>query len=1325
MFAETLRVILILSVVLFTLLPIAAKADAGQKQPTRLDHDQKPASIARIALYPLSYSQYSQYHDNGQEMAQLLTSLLMIELSKGILYELVDRSHVDTLFAEKALMKANGLGSIEKLPLSDLTLVGSLFASEQDRSFSLRLVNNRTGEILGAPRFNFTLDTIEEVIKQSVIFIDPLVENVRSKVIPEKQQKIAFGHFIDISENESALNQGRDITQRLISAFVDKNDYSVLTRTQIFPLVFEQYLRLVQYSDEYQDAVRQNLNTLVYGKYRVNGANSKHRLSLYLYIDNIKAGRDLVVLHARNWNEAYQVIYDAILKHMKPNNKVNANDNAGSQKLLAKVSTNPKPANPIRDFMGSRRDSSIERSDFNRMGGTKQASKIYQLLLEQQYLVSYGESLIFNIDKKSDQVFNRPYALSLGDLDPDVTIQVFEKLRQTYFKPGSQINISKSRSQRSSYATTKAMYTQFVDHKRHNIEALIHFAIARTASNMSIYKTKALPEVEFNSVAHQETESRRLSNLEIAVDGFAASVYLDHHYLKAMVLLGHSLCQLQIGRCDAGKLIHSWVVDQTIAEKLEGRAGAAFSDRRKVDAMERMIFLAADAVDRVDEAKLSRTFSLTYSLDKYLIKKSQQKLKDLLTSSAGPIPKADLAKAIFGYEALIREYCRRGIKIRKPEEYVNEVEEFITLAQHSEEAALLIKSLLEGIAADYPEVYPYLIGNAQGQAPFLTKAQDEMVSKVVAGKMVPARISRFMIVALNLFEARVSAGDIDAAKLYIQYFIDHYGLTPDTALDFAYLYQRVGEMAKSVEILKGHGRTSFSIRDFTVERFNGHYETKAFDNGRLIFINKEKQDHYFVYQVTTKDQLKPGAFVYDLGEKPIKWSMYFKGIKSKHHSISQGGNLNDEHPDLFSFGNGARINGKRTWTSPARIKVAIPPEKSTEQGVNTEHYTQVEALDDSALNLAENQLERLFRKNFRHYMPAFDASAGVAVSGFRFETSAGPVLDEYFYNSFRQKRKLSVVKEQLFEKGFLSVTGKPLFGSVSSLKQSVIKHFPHYNDAERRSLIAALVAAKKIKQAGAAKVYQQEGHAWRLVATLTPTDAITERHFGKVVAIDTNRALICDGMGGVYSFTRIKDKWIQQQWFESQCKKIAINQNWAIIGQSEAVDVYHNENGIWHKVQTLKAGDYLIKKNKNQTFDYFGDSLAITEDTIVIGNPHGGPKRYGEVYLFSQINNQWQQTKLLQPFNSTSNFGISITAIENYIAIGDTMSGAFDSPDRGKGRVLVYGKDKTGWQFKALLVAKDRQRYTKFGGQLLLTGDKNPSLLINSNNAVFRYVLPW
>jgi len=1385
---------------------VAKKPSVTRETPEngeRLIHEQEVSGIPRIALHTLSDAQYRQNNADGAEMAEWVTSQLLSELGNSKQFELLDRSIVPALFAEKSLLLVNDYqgsmqADLEKLPVSDYTLVGSLFSGDKGKSFSLKLVSNSTGQVLGASRFYFTLDTIDASIQEARVFIEEVIANSRSIIKTKTNKIIAFGHFADISLNDAQLGQGQDITERLIEKYVNQKDYSVLSRTQTVPLLFEEYLRFLQYSDEHQESLRQESRYFVHGKYRINRQNTAYPLSIYLYIDLIHQGRELVVLHAENWDTAYERIQEAIDKFMPDGaSAISAADREASQKLFLKAlrrrgmlhyeailsGKQPPTVNDIQSFASTYKpdnlaaarehvDRSLELNPHNPLSrmalamylktegntkasgqilnaakrtpdassaelahqilanqryqsgsrisaahfepivGTENSETVFNKLLEQEFLKESGDRIIVNSEFQSDQVINRTHTLSLAGLDPDTAIQVFEKLRSFYYRPGIQVNFVKPRRFHPRDAVKKRSWYQTTYQEKRNIEAILHFDIARAASNIHINDATALSSVEFYREAGLETPERRQLNLEVAVDGFASSAYLDTSYLKAMVLLGYSLCQSEVGRCAAGKMIHSWIVDHTRAANLKGRGGMYFNVTKDVEQKDRLIFLAADAVDRVSEANLTDMFGYTLLQEQYFVKKYREKLDALLKAVGTPVPDDAMEHVVDAYVGLVRAHCtqlsKRKIDLRSRDKYVPSMSRVARFAEQSSRAAALLKMRLADIEADYPDVYPYLIIQATDNTPFIVEEQSGVIGRVTSGDIVPYEPSEFMEIALQRFQSRVDSGEIDTAKKYIQQVIDYYGITEATAMDLSYMYYRVGDVGTSSQLLNDYGKKSFVLSNYRMTGVNGDYAHSGFDTkGRLRFVNKNNPDVYVVYQALHTHV--------GLAEKPVKWRLY-------NNKKSHSGNRNPRHPEMFAFGNGGRLTGERVWTS--QVLIGSDTGRVGAQGIDSAsdvsavELTEVVAVSESEMGLPENGLERLF-------MQGYTVSAGqrTAIKGFPNKPSVGPLQDTHFSDSFARNRKLRVVKEALFDKGYLSVSGIPVLHSRKALHKKLADDFPDYSEQERRNLHQALAAAGKVPGAGYVDIVEDDGDSWKHTSTLIADDAVDNRHFGLAVAHHGNSALVCDYKDGLYSYLKTDDKWLVKQRMESRCSNVVMNGEWAAVASTEKVFVYRNNNGLWEKMQTLLPDNYLQRSEKRQRFTYFGSALAIVKNTIMIGNPYGGAASNGEVCIFTLSDGKWRQSDVLLPGKAARGFGKAIAADDDFLVIGNPTTGGIDTSVAHSGSVFLYALDNSAWKLKAHLVPEGRPKNARFGTRAILKTGNKPSLLIQAAKQIYRYDL--
>jgi uncharacterized repeat protein (TIGR01451 family) len=186
------------------------------------------------------------------------------------------------------------------------------------------------------------------------------------------------------------------------------------------------------------------------------------------------------------------------------------------------------------------------------------------------------------------------------------------------------------------------------------------------------------------------------------------------------------------------------------------------------------------------------------------------------------------------------------------------------------------------------------------------------------------------------------------------------------------------------------------------------------------------------------------------------------------------------------------------------------------------------------------------------------------------------------------------------------------------------------------------------------------------VAKLTASDTATYDYFGFSVAISGDTLVVgaegkASGTGATYVFER-------------------------------------DEGGAWSQVKKLTASDGAVG-------DYFGDSVAISGDMLVVGAQHNAFDT-GAAYVFERDEggtNAWGQVKKLTASDGavSDNFGFSVALS------GDTLVvGAYGQS--GRGAAYVFERDEGGtnaWGQVKKLTASDGALDDNFGASVALSGD--------------------
>ncbi len=266
-------------------------------------------------------------------------------------------------------------------------------------------------------------------------------------------------------------------------------------------------------------------------------------------------------------------------------------------------------------------------------------------------------------------------------------------------------------------------------------------------------------------------------------------------------------------------------------------------------------------------------------------------------------------------------------------------------------------------------------------------------------------------------------------------------------------------------------------------------------------------------------------------------------------------------------------------------------------------------------------------------------------------------------------------------------------------------------------LFAVILVMVSIENAYAESQYGQH--------KLLPEGGAAEDFFGFDVALHEDTALVGSfksddvvgaDVGSAYVYTRTKQGWHEQAKLmasdgasgDTFGGKVAIHRNMAVIGairhdakgeDSGAAYVFNRSGSSWSQQAKLTAED-------GNAGDAFGQSIAVSDDTIVIGAPHDDDhgSSSGAVYVFSNNGNAWtQQAKLTASDGAPGDvFGISVALDGDDLLIGADLHDA-KAPDAGAAYVFV--RNDNTWQQQAKLMADDGGETDIFGVRVALSGD--------------------
>ena len=126
--------------------------------------------------------------------------------------------------------------------------------------------------------------------------------------------------------------------------------------------------------------------------------------------------------------------------------------------------------------------------------------------------------------------------------------------------------------------------------------------------------------------------------------------------------------------------------------------------------------------------------------------------------------------------------------------------------------------------------------------------------------------------------------------------------------------------------------------------------------------------------------------------------------------------------------------------------------------------------------------------------------------------------------------------------------------------------------------------------------------------------------------------------------------------------------------------------------------------------DWFGFSVAISGNTIVIGAFDPNIETYGTVYVYVKPDNGWANMTQVAKLTSSDNgegFGTSVAINANTVVVGAANTSNFSTPTATPGAAYVFVRPNSGWQDmteSAKLTASDGQAGDAFGDSVGISG---------------------
>jgi len=244
-----------------------------------------------------------------------------------------------------------------------------------------------------------------------------------------------------------------------------------------------------------------------------------------------------------------------------------------------------------------------------------------------------------------------------------------------------------------------------------------------------------------------------------------------------------------------------------------------------------------------------------------------------------------------------------------------------------------------------------------------------------------------------------------------------------------------------------------------------------------------------------------------------------------------------------------------------------------------------------------------------------------------------------------------------------------------------------------------------------AYVFTKTASGWDQVAELEGSDSVRDDDFGDSVAISGTTAIVGENNypnypGRAYVFTKTASGWDQVAELEGSDSvpdddfgdSVAISGTTAIVGADEAAYrdagrayVFAKTASGWEQTAELKGSDTVGK-------DQFGWSVAISGTTAIVGalNHANGA---GRAYVFTKTAGVWKQTAELKGSDTVAydSFGWSV-------AVSGTMAVVGANTQVGGGRAYVFTKRAAVWKQTAELKGSDTVAFDDFGTSVAISG---------------------
>jgi len=278
---------------------------------------------------------------------------------------------------------------------------------------------------------------------------------------------------------------------------------------------------------------------------------------------------------------------------------------------------------------------------------------------------------------------------------------------------------------------------------------------------------------------------------------------------------------------------------------------------------------------------------------------------------------------------------------------------------------------------------------------------------------------------------------------------------------------------------------------------------------------------------------------------------------------------------------------------------------------------------------------------------------------------------------------------------------------------------------------------------GAAYVFVRTAGVWSQQAYLNASNAQHGDHFGISVAISGNTVVVgayhedsdatgvdgdesnddALGSGAAYVFTRTGSDWSQQAYLKASNTQAgdSFGESVSISGDTVVVAAMEKDDQagaayVFTRTDTSWSQQAYLKASNTQAGDKFGKSVALSDDTLVVGayfedssatvingdETDDLATSAGAAYVFIRTETTWSQQAYLKASNAEAGnrFGWSAAISGESVVIGATNKGADFA-----GAAYVFNRSGTSWSEQAYLQASNAGYADFLGTSVSISGD--------------------